>query len=264
MGRSGRDTLLEVHVQMNRPAPFLSIVLPCYNEAQGLERILESFSAYASDPFEQSSHNHTPPFELILVDNGSTDNTQARLSMLLTHYSFARVVTIENNQGYGHGLYTGLLEAKGDVLSWSHADLQTDPGDIFKAYALYTKSSAPENTMVKGVRHGRCLSENIVSKGMQFVALLLLRQWIVEINAQPKVFHRNLLTNITAPPKDFNFDLYVLHKAKKLNYTIKTVHVQFPPRQYGQSNWSSTWQSKINTIYQSMLFMFNLGTGAWK
>jgi glycosyltransferase involved in cell wall biosynthesis len=165
---------------------------------------------------------------------------------------------VEVNQGYGHGIYTGLQAARGEVLAWSHADLQTDPADVFKALAVYRKSTQPRMTLVKGTRFGRGLSEKIVSLGMGIVASTIFRRKLTEINAQPKVFHRSLLERATNPPIDFNFDVYMLVKAKQAGYRIETISVQFPPRQYGHSNWAKTWKSKIRTIWRSVKYMTRL------
>jgi hypothetical protein len=111
---------------------------------------------------------------------------------------------------------------------------------------------------VKGTRFGRGLSEKIVSLGMGIVASTIFRRKLTEINAQPKVFHRSLLERATNPPIDFNFDVYMLVKAKQAGYRIETISVQFPPRQYGHSNWAKTWKSKIRTIWRSVKYMTRL------
>lgn len=231
--------------------PRLSIVLPCYNEAQGIPRILERFAAVGQGY----------DFELILVDNGSRDNTQAVLTEQLPSYPFARSVPIVNNKGYGDGIFTGLKEARGELLAWSHADLQTDPGDVFRALDCYEKASEASKLLVKGRRHGRRLSERIISWGMQIVALFCLRRWIPEINAQPKLFHRSLLEHLPNPPVDFNLDVYVLFQARRYGWRLASIDVVFPPRPYGKSNWAATWRSKIRTILRSMGYMFLLGLG---
>ncbi len=226
----------------------LSTVLPCYNEADGLEAILKRFEAVRTDI----------PFELLLVDNGSTDHTGDVLRKLLPRYPFACSVRVERNQGYGHGLLTGLQAAHGEVLSWTHADLQTDPADVFRAYERLMAASREERVLVKGKRSGRSLGDRIISMGMQVLASVLCRCRLHEINAQPKVFRRELMALLTNPPDDFSFDLYVLVVAKRNGYRFESVPVEFPPRQYGESNWAATWRSKIRTIAQSIRYMLHL------
>ncbi len=233
------------------PDPALTVVLPCYNESEGIASILDRFREVSSDR----------SFELILVDNGSTDRTPEVLAELLPRYPFARSVRVEKNRGYGHGIFTGLEAARGEILAWSHADLQTDPADVFRAWDVYRKADDATRLVVKGRRHGRRLGERAISRGMEIVALVLLRRWLPEINAQPKLFHRGILEHLGHPPIDFNFDVYVLYQARRHGWRIASIDVEFPPRPHGQSHWAATWSSKLRTIRRSMAYMFRLGLG---
>jgi len=165
---------------------------------------------------------------------------------------------VTKNQGYGHGIWTGLQAATGEVLAWSHADMQTDPADIFHAWRIFRVAADPRRAIVKGSRHGRSLSERIVSGGMQTLATILLRTRLTEINAQPKMFHRDLLACLPNPPVDLNFDLYVLYVARQCGWRIVSFPVSFPPRQHGQSSWATSWRSKARTIGRSMKYMLSL------
>jgi len=226
----------------------LSIVLPCYNEAEGLPNLLDRYAEFAA----------RYQFELVLVDNGSTDNTQEVIGRLLPKYAFARCTRVIKNVGYGHGIFQGLKQAQGEFLAWSHADLQTDGGDVFRAYDSLKNAQNVSRTLVKGRRRGRRLSERFISRGMELASLCLLRSRLTEINAQPKVFHRDLLSFLTKPPTDFNFDVYVLYKANRAGWAIREVEVDFPPRPFGESHWAATWRSKFRTIRRSLFYMGRL------
>jgi glycosyltransferase involved in cell wall biosynthesis len=229
-------------------SPALSVVLPCYNEAKGLEALLARFAETSG----------STSFELILVDNGSVDDTPQVLARLLPKYPFARSVRVAKNQGYGHGIWTGLQAARSEVLAWSHADLQTDPADIFHAWRIFRASPTPQRTLVKGSRHGRSWSERFISWGMQTFATLVLRTRLTEINAQPKMFHRDLLACLSNPPIDLNFDVYVLYAARKCGWRLASFPVAFPPRQHGHSSWATSWRSKLRTISRSMRYIVRL------
>ena len=97
----------------------LSLVIPCYNEAANLPSLLERCKELA----QRGS------VEVILVDNGSTDDSPQVLARLLPAYPGCRTVRVEHNQGYGFGILAGLKAARGDILGWTHADMQTDPMD---------------------------------------------------------------------------------------------------------------------------------------
>lgn len=239
----------------HRPAAAdrLSVVLPCYNEGAGLAELVERWAAVGAGL----------DLEVVLVENGSSDDSRAIMDNLARRHGFLRIVAIDDNQGYGHGIATGLAAASGTWVGWSHADLQTDPADVIQAYRLLRASPEPRKTLVKGVRTGRGMAERIITWGMQAVATVLLRRFLHEINAQPKVFHRNLLGCLTNPPPDFNFDVYALYRARRAGWRLVTIPVRFPPRRHGQSNWAATWASKWRTIRRSFAFMFRLGAGIW-
>ncbi|HSW97746.1 MAG TPA: glycosyltransferase family 2 protein, partial [Candidatus Saccharimonadales bacterium] len=108
--------------------PKLSIVVPFYNEEKNIPLVLDAY--VKSKPI---------PFELICVNNGSTDISAEVFTKITKEkkYAFVKVVTIKKNIGYGNGIMTGVKEAKGDVIAWTHADMQTDPQDVFRAYEKY-------------------------------------------------------------------------------------------------------------------------------
>ena len=103
-----------------------SIVLPCYNEAGNLKRIIERFREY-KDRYD---------FELIVVNNGSTDTTNDVIEELAAKdgNGFIKVCQLSANQGYGHGIRKGLEMCSGDILAYTHADDQTPPEDVFRAF----------------------------------------------------------------------------------------------------------------------------------
>ena len=108
---------------------------------------------------------------------------------------------------------------------------------------------------MKGCRSGRSLQERVISFGMQTLASVLLRARLHEINAQPKLFHRELLTTLRNPPLDLNLDVYVLYAARKCGWRIVEIPVAFPPRQHGQSSWATSWKSKARTIARSIRYL---------
>jgi len=228
----------------------LSIVLPCYNEAENLPLLLERYKSAWEDL----------PAELILINNGSTDNTAEVLKKELANpeYKFARTVLVPKNVGYGHGINTGLRAAKGEFVGFSHADMQCDAGDLFRAYKELKKLKDPKSVIIKGKRAWRGLNAAILTGGMSLVASTVLMRNLTDINAQPKVFHRSLLDKMTEPPNGFEFDLYVLYTALQNGIMIKTIPVIFGERAHGQSKWAFSFISRYKTIWSMIKYIFKL------
>src|SRR5688572_30057841 len=119
----------------------LSIVVPCYNEAGNLPGLLARFRALIED---------RPGVEVVLVNNGSTDDSAAVFATRMRPGERVRVVNVTTNRGYGHGILAGLRAARGKFLAWTHADLQTDPADVLAAYDLACRQPDAGRCFVRG------------------------------------------------------------------------------------------------------------------
>ena len=225
-----------------------SLIIPCYNESKNIIAILEKVK-FSFNP---------KVIELIIVDNGSTDDTQQILKKNLKKYAFATSINIPINIGYGHGIYEGLKAAKGEIIGWTHADQQTDPLDTLKGFEFFSVGENVENLFVKGTRKGRNYFDSFFTFGMSILSSIMLRKILWDINAQPNIFHKNFLINIEKPPLDFSFDLYVLYKASKLKKRIKRFPVNFYDRIYGESKWNKNFQSKFKFILRNIKYIFKL------
>ena len=231
----------------------LSIVLPCYNEAENLPLLLQSYQQAWQDL----------PAELILVNNGSTDNSAEVLARELKkpELSFARTVEVKQNQGYGYGIFTGLQAAKGEFIGYSHADMQCSPADVFAAYHKLVSQADPSRVLVKGKRQQRELSASLVTNGMALIASVVLATKLTDVNAQPKLFHHSHLQRLTQPPNGFQFDLYVLYQARRAGLRIETIPVFFGERVHGESKWAANIFSRYRTIWAMIVYIFSLRFG---
>ena len=211
----------------------LSIVVPCYNEAKNLERLV---SAFASSIGSQADEGKVE-IEVVLVDNGSRDDTPAVLDRLLSRpeNAFARSVKVEENRGYGHGILFGLRRAAGNFLAWTHADLQTPPEDVLRALISIRSMPVPEKGLVRGIRKGRPFFDLMFTKAMGWYASMALGTALFDVNAQPKVFQRSLLSQLEQAPDDFTLDLYLLFIANRLGLDVRTIDVRFDARLAGEA-----------------------------
>ena len=227
----------------------LSVIIPCYNEADNIPFIIDRLL-----------HNIMEEAEVILVNNGSTDATEEVLKDELSKKAgtgFIRVLKVERNQGYGHGIKAGLKEAKGEILAWTHADLQTDVQDVFRAYELYTKYG-DRNCFIMGRRESRDLIDNFFTRGMGFAASLALGQNMEDINSQPKLFHRTFLDELTRAPDDFSLDLYALFIAKRNNMIIWEIPVVYGQRKYGYAKGGGSLGNKWALAERTLKYILQL------
>ena len=225
----------------------LSLIVPCYNESENIPHIIEALEALSAK---------MPGLEVILVDNGSTDNSEEVLAEILADKDKnLKIHRVVENRGYGYGILQGLSRAKGEVLSWTHADLQTDPLDVLRAYDLFMKKRP---AMVKGFRKNRAFLEAFFSWGMQVLASIALGQKISEVNAQPKVFGRELYELVRdAAPHDFSLDLYFLYKAKRLGEVLE-IPVTFHKRLHGEAKGGGSFKTRLKLINRTFKYIFQL------
>lgn len=226
----------------------LSVIVPCYNESKNIPLILSRFKEVIK----------RDDIELILVNNGSSDDSQGIMESLLPDHPFARIEKVEVNRGYGYGILSGLRSAGGEFLAWTHADMQTDPKDVITALGIIEKSTHPEMTFVKGNRKGRPLRDRVFTAGMSIFETIYLGVRVNDINAQPNLFRRSFFESWQNPPHDFSLDLYAYYTACRQKFDVIRFPVQFVDRIHGQSHWNFSWRTKINFIKRTVSFSSKL------
>lgn len=227
----------------------LSIIIPCYNESASLPELVERL-ATAFAP-------HVANVEIILVDNGSTDNSGDILAKAVKCHQFLKSIRVEVNQGYGHGILQGLGTASGRYLGWTHADLQTDPADILLVLD-FLKRNNDEKIFCKGRRYGRPLGDVFFTLGMSMFESLLFTASLWDINAQPTVFHKDFFASWIDPPHDFSLDLFAYVNARRQALWVQRFPVRFGPRAHGQSHWNINWRAKLKFIRRTWAYSWAL------
>lgn len=229
--------------------PDLSLVIPCYNEAGNLPGLMEAVRRAMPQDFVM---------EVVFVNNGSTDGSRRVFEELLPRYPFARLATVDVNQGYGFGILAGVRAATGAVIGWTHADLQTDPADAVHAYRAFREPLREGRVLVKGRREGRPLIDRLFTAGMSWYASAALGGRFSDINAQPKLFSRALVAHMEKAPHDFSLDLYVLWLAASRHYAIAEHPVRFGERAHGEAKGGGSLRLKWKLTRRTLAFIRHL------
>ena len=211
-----------------RPA-LLSIVVPCFNEAATLERLL---SLVLQSPVALAK-------EIVVVDDGSTDQSPEIIERFVGRRPpDVRVVTARHqvNQGKGAALQTALAHATGDVIVIQDADLEYDPGDYPVLLAPILVGAAH---VVYGTRRTqRSLSDSTFSQWRFIIAAwtvtqianLLFRARLTDYATGYKVFTRRLADQLKLRATGFEVDAEITARVRKLGYDIVEVPIRYRPR----------------------------------
>ena len=211
-----------------------SLIIPLWNESNNIIQLIGVISD--SGLFELGME------ELILVNNGSSDNTGELVDQGALRFPWVVPVHLDKNQNYGGGVYEGCKRSSSDILCYIPGDLQVMPNDVISVYKAFCANSAPKSKLlVKGyrtIRHDP-LQTQFISRIYTLLANLILDLKVKDVNGLPKIFHRNLLDLVPAERmKTFVFDSQILSLARTNDWNIEEVPVTFHSRREGTSSWS--------------------------
>lgn len=230
-----------------------SLVLPCFNEEKNIPFLYKEFLQISFNKYN---------CELIFVNNGSTDNTGIQIDNIINinkkiqNNILIKKLDLKQNVGYGGGIIAGLNIARGEYVGWAHADLQSPLEDFIKLYELIKKE---KNVFGKGIRINNRGFDSIISKFHEKLASLILGFEMQEINAQPKIFSKDVAQYLTNMPKKWTtLDTYAYYSCLKKNVKIVEIEVVFKNRIYGQSKWKNNLKNFISHIIFNFLYLIKL------
>ena len=208
--------------------PGLSIILPALNEACNLEGSVADIVAFMNA--------QDVPYEIIVVNDGSTDGTAdvlARLSGVASNH--LRCFHFEQNRGYGAALRQGIRSSKHALIFFTDADRQFDIRNLRYVLPLMW-TGVPDIVIGYRARRRDPIGRRLLSWGYNTLASLLLDLDVKDIDCAFKVFSREIFDTITLYSARFCINTEVLAKARVAGYRILEVGVDHFPRKAGQSS----------------------------
>jgi glycosyltransferase involved in cell wall biosynthesis len=208
----------------------ISVVVPLYNEEESLPELVEWIARVMRD------NNYS--FELILVDDGSTDDSWKTIEGLAAGRPFIRALRFRRNYGKSAALYCGFEVAKGKVVITMDADLQDSPEEI---PALYEKITQENYDLVSGwkkKRYDNRLSKNIPSKIYNAVARLTTGVKLHDMNSGLKAYKNKVVKSIEVYGE---MHRYIPVLAKQAGFKqIGEQVIQHRPRKYGKTKFGAS------------------------
>ena len=209
------------------PSVDLSIVIPFYNEEENVEKVCGDLST------EFTKHNIH--YEIVAVNNGSYDKTPELLKKLSDKFPQIKVVTVEQNQGYGWGVIEGLKSASGNFLGYMAGDGQIKPEDVVRVFEKI-KTGGLDFCQGKRISRDDGALRKINSKIFNTLFQLFYPSPLTDIGSNPKIFTRSLYEKISPVSKDWFIDSEFIIKSSSLGTKMSEVPLSFQKREKGSSH----------------------------
>ncbi len=229
---------------MTTTTPNISFIIPAKNEAESLPKL------YSEIILEVRRLKES--YEIIFIDDGSTDETFAVLKKLYAKDKQVRLIRHRGNWGKAAALQNGFQMSRGNILITLDADLQDNPADIEK---FLKKLEAGYDLIVgwKKTRHDP-ISKIISSRVFNKTVALLTKTNLHDINCGFKAFRRQVVENIDLYGELFRFFPIL---AAKQNFKVGEVIVHHRPRKFGKSKFGFERSIKGFLDLLTIIFLTN-------
>src|SRR6266566_927757 len=225
----------------------VSIVIPCYNEKATIEKIVEAVRAAAIESKE-----------IIVVDDGSQDGTQAVLKEKVAQM-VDRIICHPVNRGKGAALRSGFAAATGDIILVQDADLEYSPEDypVLLEPLISGKADAVFGSRFMGGRPHRVLFfwHMVGNKFLTLLSNIFTNINLTDVETGYKAFKAPLIKSIRIEEDGFGVEPEIVAKLAKLKCRIYEVGISYSGRTYAEGK-KINWKDGFRAIYA--IFKYNL------
>ena len=218
----------------------ISVVIPVYNEGGCIKPNLEKVIKYLASRFSR--------FQVIVVDDGSTDDTHERLKEVVCEGSRIRVISFQSNHGKGFAVRQGILKAEGEVVFFTDADLSTPMEETEKALVELSKGYpvviASRQHRDSTIRVRQSFHREVMGKCFNLLVKLLFRLPFRDTQCGFKCFSQRAAREIfsVAQIDGFAFDVEILLVARRLGHSVREIPIC----------WTNSPESKVRLIQGSL------------
>ena len=202
----------------------LSVIIPCYNEINSIEKVLQSVIAATSSESE-----------IIIVDDGSTDGTRQLLEETIEG-KLARVIYQQTNQGKGAALRKGFAAATKDIVIVQDADFEYDPGDypLMLEPIINDQADVVYGSRFKGNRPQRVLYfwHRMGNGLLTLMSNIFTNLNLTDMETGYKAFRREVIQSMTIEENSFGFEPEITAKVARGKYRIYEVGIAYFGRTY--------------------------------
>lgn len=203
----------------------LSVFFPAYNDSGTIASLVIVAV--------QTARQLTPDFEVIVVNDGSADATPRILAELAKLYPEVRIVTHEQNRGYGGALRSGFAAARKEIVFYTDGDAQYDPAEL----ALLWRRFGADVDLVNGYKISRSdpLHRVVIGRLYHHVVRLLFGLRVRDVDCDFRMMRRSIFERVSLEKNSGVICLEMMKKIQDAGFRIAEVPVHHYHRAYGKS-----------------------------
>lgn len=227
--------------------PSISIFFPCYNDSKSIGKLVKN----AFTTVRKLTNN----YEVIVVDDGSTDTSSKVLKKLAKRYSKLKLVFHQQNQGYGGTLQTGFKVASKELLFYTDGDGQYDVRELPILLQLMTD----DVSFVNGIKMARKDSTYriIIGNLYSFVTRWMFLLPVYDIDCDFRLIRKNIIDKLNLKTNSGAICIELVKKSQKAKATFREVSVHHFERKWGESQFFIPGRI-LSTLWEVGLVWFQL------
>jgi glycosyltransferase XagB len=218
----------------------VSVIIPTLNEGENIGRLIEQINT--------TLFYNNIPYEIIIVDDHSIDNTRALVRHLLERFPM-KLKLKKGAPGKAQSLLEGFSYAKYEIICMIDADLQYPPEVIPQ---MLSKIGNGADIVVANRNYAKAsFLRNVISKTFSTIFGRLIHGMKVDVQSGLKVFKKEIIERLEINPSPWTFDLEFLKKSVEAGYDIDSVSIDFSKRIYGKSKINfikSSWEIGVQAL----------------
>ena len=228
-------------MQSGNLKPYLTVLIPAYNEAENISESIRTITRKLQDI--------SCSFEIVVVDDGSTDDTAKIVKDIAYSKPFVRLCSHQSNTGPGSGIQTGIKEARGGFIIFIPADIAMDINQVSDFI-----DASKDADIVVGLRSDRrdySLFRKFVSC-VNIIAIKILFGMKQQQFNYISMYRSKIFERINVESRNVFVTAEIMIKARDLGFKLREIEVGYLARKYGKASGAS-----LKSIFTTAISMFN-------